>query len=272
MIFVLFLIVTVLVEAAYLLLAPAVTVWSALGVALQGYLAAQLLYVLILVLNWLFLPRLKPDEGIERQRPLCRWAVVSVCQFLCGYAGIRLRTSGLEKLPDTPFLLVSNHRSMFDPLIVIGLLARYNVAFVSKPSNLKLSLIGQTARHAGILGIDRENDRAALKTILQAADYLKRGVCNIGIYPEGTRNRSDEPLLPFHAGSFKIAQRAGVPVAVVCMQGTEKVPKKLFFYPTPVKLSVLEVIPAETVKSMKTVALAEHTRELLEQKLREEKA
>lgn len=272
MLFVCFFAAALLAGGACALLDPAVTVWRVLGAALQGYLAAHLLYVLILVLNWLFLPRLKNGEGIERQRPMCRWVVASVSRFLCGYAGIRLRARGLEKLPDTPFLLVSNHRSMFDPLIVMGYLSRYNVAFVSKPSNLRLSLIGQTARHAGFLGIDRENDRAALKTILQAADYLKRGVCNIGIYPEGTRNRSDEPLLPFHAGSFKIAQRAGVPVAVVCMRGTEKVHKTLFFYPTPVELDVLELIPAETVKSMKTVELAEHTRALLEAKLREGEA
>lgn len=269
MIFLYFLLFTLLVAGLYAALAPAVTVWSLLGAAALGFLGANLLFAIVFVGNWLLLPRLKPDEGIEKQRPLSHWICTSVGQFLCGYAGVRVHVTGLEKLPEGPFLFVSNHRSIFDPLVVMGWLDKYNISFISKPSNFKLSLIGLTARHAGYLAIDRTNDRAALKTILQAADYLKRGVCSIGIYPEGTRNKGDGLLLPFHAGSFKIAQRAGVPVAVVCTRGTEKVHKTLFFYRTPVYLDVLEVIDAERVKAMKTVELADYTRALLERKLTE---
>ena len=267
MLFLWFLLISLAAAGGYALLAPAVTVWRVLGVALQGWIAANLLFVALFTVNWLCLPRLKPDEGIERVRPLSRWICTHAAQFVCGYAGERVRLIGLDKLPSEPFLLVSNHRSGFDPLTAIAYLGRYNIAFVTKPSNFKLSLIGLTARHAGYLAIDRENDRAALKTILQAADYLKRGMCSIGIYPEGTRNRTDAPLLPFHAGSFKIAQKANVPLAIVCMRGTDKVLKTPFFYRTPVELEVLEVLDAATVKSMKTVELAEYARRKMEESL-----
>ena len=95
---------------------------------------------------------------------------------------------GLEKLPkEGRFLFVCNHRSLFDPLMVMGYLADWNIAFISKPSNMRIPLAGDLAYAAGFLAIDRENDRAALKTILTAADYMKRDLCSIGIYPEGTR-------------------------------------------------------------------------------------
>lgn len=267
MLFLYFLLIALASAGLYALLAPAVTLWRALGVALQGWIGANLLFAAIFTLNWVFLPRLKSDEGIERQRPLCRWICMSVGQFLCGYAGERVKLIGLEKLPSEPFLLVSNHRSGFDPLTVIAYLGRYNISFVTKPSNFSLSLIGLTARHAGYLAIDRENDRAALRTILQAADYLRRGVCSVGIYPEGTRNRTDAPLLPFHAGSFKIAQKAGAPLVIVCMRGTDRVLKTPFFLRPKVELEVLEVLDAAAVKSMKTVELAEHARRIMEEAL-----
>ena len=108
----------------------------------------------------------------------------------------------------------------------------------------------------------------SLKTILQAADYLKRGVCNIGIYPEGTRSRTGQ-LLPFHAGSFKIAQKAGVPVVVACSRGTEKVKKCFFFWKTPVYLDILEVIDADRVKAMSTNDLAGEAKRLIQARLDE---
>ena len=96
---------------------------------------------------------------------------------------------------------------------------------------------------------------------------MKRDLCSIGIYPEGTRSKTGE-LLPFHSGSFKTAQRANVPVAVACVRGTEKVKMRLFLRPTDVYLDILEVIPAEKVKAMSTAELAEYSRKRMEERLR----
>ena len=268
LIFPYFLIFSAAATGLYALLAAQATLWGALAVFALSFLAANLLFALCFWINSLFLPRLAPGQGIEKQHRFSRWICMSVPRWLCGYAGVRPRLSGLEKLPEGPFLFVCNHRSMFDPLVAMGWLAKYNIAFVSKPSNLELPIAGITARHAGFLAIDRENNREALKTILMAADYLKRGVCNIGIYPEGTRSKTRE-MLPFHAGSFKIAQKAGVPVAVACIRGTEKVKSRLFLRRTPVDLEILEVIDAARVKAMGTNELAEEARGLIQKRLDE---
>ena len=89
----------------------------------------------------------------------------------------------------------------------------------------------------------------------------------MGIFPEGTRSRGGE-LLPFHAGSFKIAQKANVPLVTTSVSGTEKIKKNLFRRPTDVYLDILEVIPADKVKSMSTVELAAYSSRLIEENLK----
>jgi 1-acyl-sn-glycerol-3-phosphate acyltransferase len=239
-----------------------------LGWALPVFLLCfVLMHPLYLALYWLLSQPCDRSRPIERQNPRSRRCCVGIASFLTFYAGIRTELRGAEKLPrDRRFLYVSNHRSFYDPLIVISSLKEENISFVSKPSNMNLPLAGTVAYAAGYLAIDRENDRKALKTILAAADYLKRGVCSMAIYPEGTRSRTGE-LLPFHAGSFKIAQRASAPLVVAVVRGSDRVKRRLFLRPTKVELEILEVLPPEQVKAMSTHELAEHSRALMEQAL-----
>ena len=196
---------------------------SLLSAILLAALVFLLLHVVYVLFFWLAALSVPTDRPIEKQNRLCRFACGSIISFVNFYAGIHATVSGIEKLPtESRFLMVGNHRSIFDPLIVIDKLRRYHIAFISKPSNLRAPVIGRIAYGAGFLAIDRENDRNALKTILTAADYLKRGVCNMAIYPEGTRSKTEE-MLPFHSGSLKIAQKAKVPIVVTAVHGTEQI-------------------------------------------------
>ena len=238
--------------------------WKALLVFLGVFVGLNLLYVAFWYIVALTVDRSKP---LEKQSAICRFGCASIAGWLSAWAGIHTTVSGEELLPtDTRFLLVSNHRSLFDPIVKEYTLRKYNLAFISKPSNMAIPVISNLAWGAGFLAIDRENDREALKTILQAADYLKRDICSMVIYPEGTRSKTGE-LGPFHAGSFKIAQRARVPVVIASIQGSEKALRHIPFHPTRVKLDILEVIPAETVKAMSTQELAEHSRDRIAKNL-----
>lgn len=242
-----------------------------------GYFAAVLIalgvFVLLHVLGflffWLVALTVPKDRPLEKQNALCRAGTAGIIEVLNWYVGVRPVIRGEEKLPkEGRFLYVCNHRSMFDPLVVMDRLRAYNIAFISKPSNMNLPFAGRIAYAVGFLPIDRENNRNALKTILTAADYLKRDLCSIGIYPEGTRSKTKE-MLPFHAGSFKIAQKARVPVVVASVHGSEKVKRAKIFTATKVYLDILDVIPAETVCSMRTDELAETVRGMIQKDLDE---
>jgi len=91
---------------------------------------------------------------------------------------------------------------------------------------------------------------------------------SIGIYPEGTRNREDT-MLEFHNGVFKIAQKAGAPIVVAALRGTDLIRQNLPFRKTDVYLDVVDVIPAEECKGLKTAELGDRVRSALEEKLAE---
>ena len=227
-------------------------IWKTALLFAGCFLALNLLYFTVVWVATWFINQTKP---ITRQSSVCRTGCLYVAYLLTGYAWMRTH------------VLVCNHRSMFDPAVIVRKLGKFNISFVSKPSNMKIPLFGTMGYGAGYLAIDRENDRKALTTILTAADYLKKGICSMGIFPEGTRSRGGE-LLPFHAGSFKIAQKANVPLVITSVSGTEKIKKNLFRRPTDVYLDILEVIPADKVKSMSTVELAAYSSRLIEENLK----
>ena len=239
---------------------PAAELWKCALIFVLGVPALTVLYVLYAAVLSLFI---SPEWPREKQNPLCRGIIAGGGDICCFYCGVRTHVSGLEKLPkDERFLLVANHRSLFDPLALFHALRDYNLAYVSKPSNMKLPVLGRIAAGACFLPIDRENNREALKTILCAADYLKRDLCSICIFPEGTRSKTRE-MLPFHHGSFKIAQRGHVPLVVASISGTDKAKKFFFLRPSDVYIDILEVIPADEARAMKTAELSDHARELI---------
>ena len=240
--------------------------WKIFLTVLAVFLLENILYIL-----WAFSTSLlvkDTDKPIEKEIPVCRFAAVSVFSLVISYLGLKVTVHGMEKLPkEGRFLLVCNHRSGFDPVVLMNRLYKYQLSCIAKPSVMDLPCIGKVAYGIGCLSIDRENDRNALKTILTAANYLKQDVCNICIFPEGTRSRSGE-MLPFQAGSFKIAQRANAPVAVVSIRGTEQIMKNVPLRRTEVVVDIIELIDAERVKASNTQELAEYSQRLIAESLK----
>ena len=226
------------------------------------------LYVLFLFICSLFVnPKKEYEDHSRFYRILLNGATAIAMKIM----RIRIHTSGIETVPqDTKNLLfVSNHRSNFDPIITWHIFKKQHPAFVSKASNFKIPIFGRFIRKCCFMAIDRENPRNALKTIHKAASLLQKGEVSIGIYPEGTRSKECK-LLPFHNGVFKIAQKANAPIVVLAISGTEQIHKNYPFHHTDVYLDVLEVIPADEVKTSKTDVLGERIREKMKHKLGEE--
>ena len=260
----LFFLLSILLSILYFCFSP-ITFLKVPLVLIVSFLAVNILYMLFWAVAGLFVDTSKP---IKKQSGLFRRGCVGISSLALGYCLVRTKADGLEKLPkEGRFLLICNHRSLFDPLILVKYLKDYNLAFVGKPEALGLPVVGRVGYGAGCLPIDRANDREALKTILTAVDYLKKDFCSMAIFPEGTRNKTEETLLPFHAGSFKIAQKAGTPVVVAALHGTGDIGKNMFKRFTDTELHILDVIPAEKVKETKTRELAEYSRTLIENDL-----
>ena len=232
-------------------------IWKPLLFCLCGFIGLVVLYLLVAAVFSLLIDRNRP---LRKRIGICSLFCYMAGSIVCSVMRIRPHLSGMEKIPtDRRFLLVCNHRSGYDPLFMLAILRKYDLAFVSKPSNMAIPVVGPIAYGSGCLSINRENNREALKTILAASEYLQKDMCSMCIFPEGTRSKTGD-LGPFHAGSFKIAQKAKSPVVIASIRGTEKVKKGLLKSRTDVYFDILDVIPAETVSGSKTVEIAEYSR------------
>ncbi len=137
-------------------------------------------------------------------------------------AGTKVHFIGEENIPaDTPVLYVGNHRSFFD-IIIQGTRFTRPTAFIAKKEFLKVPVFGLWMKNIHCLALDRDNLRQGLKVILKAIDYIGEGR-SVFVYPEGTRNRSNELLLPFKEGSMKIATKSGCPIIPVAITNSSAV-------------------------------------------------
>ena len=242
--------------AALYICCPALSFWWLVPLFAGLYIAIGVAYILcLLVISW-FLPT---AEG-QPHKETVRIIIVHTVQWVLGLLRMQVHVKGVELLPqDRPFLLVGNHRSNFDPLVTLAALDQHRLAFVSKPENMKIILVGRLIRCASFLSIDRDNPRNAVTTIRQAADFItERRLC-MGIYPEGTRSKTGE-LLEFRSGAFKIAKMAGCPIAVVSLQyGKRRWPLGA----KPVHLHVLTVLDEAYVAQTRTSDISNHSREMI---------
>ena len=169
---------------------------------------------------------------------------------------LRIHTEGLEKTPkDGRFLLVCNHTSLADPVILLHCFADSQLAFISKRENADMFLVGKAMHKILCQTINRENDREALKTILKCIQIIKEDEASIAVFPEGYIH-PDKKLHHFRSGVFKIAQKTQVPIVVCTLKNSPQViPNIPKLKATDVELHLLDVIQPEQYAGMTTVAL-----------------
>lgn len=227
-----------------------------LPICLGMFIVLNPLYFCFLWVTTLFLPKKEPIDHLSKW---CQFVIWFSTNWLLTFLRVKVTLTGSEKFPDVPFVLVSNHLSNFDPIVVLCKIKNRKIAFISKESNFKIPVAGDYARNAGFLSIDRENPMNAMRTLKKAADMMKKEELIMGIYPEGTRSKTGE-LLEFKEGAFLLAKRANAPVVVMTTKGTNKISKQAIWKKTNVALDVLEVIDAETVKALSYSELSDHVR------------
>ena len=187
---------------------------------------------------------------------------------LCFFSRSYVKVIGKELIPeDTRFVYVANHRSRFDPMVVMYKLAHFRIAFISKPSNFKIPFFGKILRKMCFLEIDRFDPRAAMTTVNDAVDILKSQDSSIGFYPEGTRSM-DGQLGPFHAFMFRIPHNASVPVVVAVTYDTEQIAKR---FPFPggarVTIKILGVLDQEYVSTHRPVEISDKVEAMIREEL-----
>lgn len=127
------------------------------------------------------------------------------CSRLCDRLRVSLSVRG--STPVGPAVIVANHISYLDPLVIGQTLP---VSAVAKSEIMGWPAIGETLEELGIIFVARGNARSGAIALRKAMRVLRNGV-PVLVFPEGTTTLGDT-VLPFARGAFGIARLLRVPV------------------------------------------------------------
>ncbi len=179
--------------------------------ARRSHLAAawRLLRVLGHVLRGLWIIRSEFGHLTPEQTQL---VVREWTRRMLDHLGVQLVVQGTPPV-NGPMLLVSNHISWLDILILNGARA---TRFVSKADVRRWPVLGALIDGAGTLYIERESRRDAMRVVHQMAERLRTQDL-VSVFPEGTTG-DGQTLLPFHANLLQAAISADAPVLPVALK------------------------------------------------------
>ncbi|MGB7403683.1 MAG: lysophospholipid acyltransferase family protein [Arcobacter sp.] len=135
---------------------------------------------------------------------------------LLGKLNINVEVINKEKIPqDGQYLVVSNHRSIIDPLIIEIALenSKINGFWVAKKELYNSFFFGTFTRNAGTVLLDR--DASNMAPFFKDTKKIVKEGHSIFIFPEGTRNKENTPLSSFKEGSRIVALKNRLPILPV---------------------------------------------------------
>ncbi|KDR84083.1 hypothetical protein GALMADRAFT_236727 [Galerina marginata CBS 339.88] len=172
---------------------------------------------------------------------------------------LKVEVEGEENLRTSPAVLMANHQSMLDVLIV-GRLMPKQTAIMSKKS-LQYTPLGPFMSMSGTIFIDRGNSASAFRSIDAAGAKMKRDKTSLWMFPEGTRHLSKTPdMLPLKKGGFHLAINAGIPIIPLVTENYWHMYRKGVFMSGTIKVRVLPPIPTTGLTAGDVGSLASRVR------------
>ncbi len=187
----------------------------------------------VLVIN-LFLPTLRPRRRVAG----------AFTRAFFRLAGIAIQVDGLDRLPNSPCVVVANHASYIDGLVAVAALPP-DFAFVIKKEMVKVPLAGMLLRRLGSQFVERF-DRHRGATDTRRVWRLAATGQSLVFFPEGTFTEVRQ-IGKFLGGAFATAMRSQMPVVAVALHGTREVlpPGRAILRRLPIRVEILEVLPPD---------------------------
>ncbi|MBL0310714.1 MAG: 1-acyl-sn-glycerol-3-phosphate acyltransferase [Bacteroidetes bacterium] len=188
-------------------------------------------------------------------------------RFLLFMFCVRLKVYGKENIdPKKTFVIVANHAAQLD--IIAGAASTPQPAkFLAKSELLKVPFFGYMTKMLAIV-VERGKKESREKSFRYMVVTLRKGE-SIFIYPEGTRNRTTQPLKEFKDGAFRVAIMAQMPIAVQTLTNTKKLndPNGIQLFPGTVKVYWSKPIETKGMTIEDLPALREKVRQEMLQHL-----
>ena len=160
--------------------------------------------------------------------------------------GCPVKISGRENFAKgQTYIVVFNHNSLLDVPLSCPYIPGPNKT-IAKTSFARIPLFGWYYSKGSVL-VDRKSEASRRKSFEDMKNVLRTGM-HMGIYPEGTRNRTNEPLKKFYEGAFKLSVETNTPVIPSLIFHTKKalpLHKTFYFLPTRLEMHFLPPISPE---------------------------
>jgi len=164
--------------------------------------------------------------------------------------GCPIKVKGQENFePGKAYIVTSNHNALLDPPLSSPFIPGANKT-IAKTSFAKIPLFGLYYRKGSVL-VDRDSDASRRKSFEDMKKTLQEGM-HMCIYPEGTRNRTDQPLKRFYSGAFKLAVDTRTDIIPTIILNTKKampVNKKFYLVPKKLEIHFLPPVSSEGLTS-----------------------
>lgn len=187
------------------------------------------------------------DEKYDHIRRMLKYALDS--------SNVELTVTGLENVPlEGGCLLMGNHQGMFD-VIALGATTPRSLSIVYKKELHNVPILKQVYACTKSFAMDREDVRQSLTVIQNVIAEVKQGRAYV-IFPEGTRSKTGNAMREFHAGTFRTAIKAKVPVVPLAFIDCYKVLDQKGSAPMKAQLHYLPPVMPEEFEGMKAAELA----------------
>ena len=162
--------------------------------------------------------------------------------------GCPVKVSGKENFKNnTSYVVVFNHNAFLDVPLSAPYVPGANKT-IAKASFAKIPLFGLFYKKGSVL-VDRKDEKSRSKSFDTMKKVLATGM-HMCVYPEGTRNRTAEPMKPFYDGAFRLAVAANKDIIPCVITGTKKampINKSFFLLPTRLQMHFLPAISSAGV-------------------------
>lgn len=138
--------------------------------------------------------------------------------------GIRYKVHGEEHIDlEQPYIYIFNHRSFIDaPVIPMAIMQE--VRAIGKKELSKIPVFGFITSRLAVW-VDRKDAASRKASVKRLLEILQTGI-SIVVAPEGTRNDTDQTLLPFQKGAFRMAIDTGVHIMPMAVIGADQVMRR----------------------------------------------
>lgn len=182
--------------------------------------------------------------------------------------GIRLKVEGREKLdPRQSYVIVGNHSSSLD-FIVHAHAFPGVFRFLAKQELQKIPVFGWVVKKMCLI-VDRSSAMSRARSVVALKQHLTDG-WSIFIYPEGSRNKTEDLLGPFYDGAFRIAIQTKAPLAVETITNMPRISAGFSLRPGIVRIVWDTPIPTHEMRAEDIPALKERVEKMMLGRLREE--